>query len=395
MPRQEVVELDAAAYDKLQSRPQVLQKLQNGNSLLLLQDIHACGVLKHTASSSKQESASARQEGDAFVLESADMRLCIQDGRISSIYDKAERREMVAFGQSAGLSISQDYPPEFDNWEVEMYSLDTVEQLAFETVEIEDLGPYRASLSATLAIGEASRAKVSIFMDAIPLIHQLANGEQARTAVQIRLSIDWHESHRFLRFEVPTSIRADMANFEMQFGHVARPTTRNTSWEAAKFEVCGHRFADLSEPNYGLAMLTQTKYGYSVEGGLMRLSLLKAGAYPDSQMDRGSHVVDFALYPHRGNLMDGDVVAVARAYNAKPVLPASCAKEVIQARGHVQSEWCRIRRLGTATWCWRRSRWLNHDWTVAKRGRASFAACTRRLARAAASRSSATCQLSV
>ncbi|GAK67517.1 alpha-mannosidase [Moesziomyces antarcticus] len=321
MPRQEVVELDAAAYDKLQSRPQVLQKLQNGNSLLLLRDIHACGVLKHTASSSQQEPVSARQEGDAFVLESADMRLCIQDGRISSIYDKAERREMVAFGQSAGLSISQDYPPEFDNWEVEMYSLDTVEQLAFETVEIEDVGPYRASLSATLAIGEASRAKVSIFMDAIPLIPQLANGEQARTAVQIRLSIDWHESHRFLRFEVPTTIRADMANFEMQFGHVARPTTRNTSWEAAKFEVCGHRFADLSEPNYGLAMLTQTKYGYSVEGGLMRLSLLKAGAYPDSQMDRGSHVVDFALYPHRGNLMDGDVVAVARAYNAKPVLP--------------------------------------------------------------------------
>ena len=320
--RQEIVEVEADC--KFSGPGLVLQRLADGRGLIVLDDSGATGLFRCSAPASilgpSFGKVSARQEGSAYILESDDLRVQLEAGRICSMYDKMEDREILAHGQSAGFSLSQDYPPEFDNWEVEVYSLDTVEQLHFDSITVTDSGPYRASLTATVSIGDTSSISVCIFMDAPPLIPALASGERPRTAIQFRTSIRWHESHRFLRFQVPTSIRSDLASYEMQFGHVTRPTTRNTTWEAAKFEVCGHKFADLSEPNYGLAILTQSKYGYSVEGGLMRLSLLKAGAYPDSMMDRGDHVVDFALYAHSGSLMDGDVIDVARVYNAKPVL---------------------------------------------------------------------------
>lgn len=320
--RQEVVELDTASDSALLETAGALQHLKDGRTLIMLEDTMGTGLLKapSTVSAEAYSGVSARQDGQAFLLESADIRVRIEDGRISSIYDKVDDREILAYGQTAGFSISQDYPPEFDNWEVEVYSLDTVEQLSFHSVSVTDNGPYRASLTATVHISSGSSISAEIFLDALPLIPSLSSGDRPRTAIQFRTSVNWHESHRFLRVQVPTSIRAEAASYEMQFGHVTRATTRNTTWEAAKFEVCGHKFADLSEPNFGLSILTQSKYGYSVEGSLMRLSLLKAGAYPDSKMDRGQHVVDFALYPHSGSLMDGNVIDVARVYNAKPVL---------------------------------------------------------------------------
>ena len=145
----------------------------------------------------------------------------------------------------------------------------------------------------------------------------LVDDKDARPLLRFDTQIDWWEKHRFLRFNVPTRLRSDSASFETQFGITKRPTTRNTSWEAAKFEVCGHRFADLSEENYGLSILTESKYGYSVEGGLMRLSLLKAGTYPDAHEDEGLHQFAFALYPHVGGVGRGKVVQVARVFNAR------------------------------------------------------------------------------
>jgi alpha-mannosidase len=157
---------------------------------------------------------------------------------------------------------------------------------------------------------------MSIVLDALPATPLLGEKE-ARPLLRFDTQIDWWEKHRFLRFEVPTRLRSDSASFETQFGITKRPTTRNTSWEAAKFEVCGHRFADLSEEDYGLSILTESKYGYSVEGGLMRLSLLKAGTYPDAHEDEGLHQFAFALYPHVGGVGKGKVVQVARVFNAR------------------------------------------------------------------------------
>lgn len=92
--------------------------------------------------------------------------------------------------------------------------------------------------------------------------------------------VDWHEQHRFLKWEVPVEIFSSEAFYETQFGYLSRPTHRNTTWDAAKFEVCGHKYIDLSEYGYGMAMLNDCKYGFAVAGNTMRISLLRGATGP-------------------------------------------------------------------------------------------------------------------
>ncbi len=162
-------------------------------------------------------------------------------------------------------------------------------------MRIAEAGPWRASLALEAKFGQ-STVQVSIVLDAVAAF----DSKDARPLLRFDTQIDWWEKHRFLRFNVPTRLRSDIASFETQFGITKRPTTRNNSWEAAKFEVCGHRFADLSEEDYGLSILTESKYGYSVEGGLMRLSLLKAGDVPGCARGRRAASVCLCALPARG-----------------------------------------------------------------------------------------------
>lgn len=94
--------------------------------------------------------------------------------------------------------------------------------------------------------------------------------------------------------------------------NIARPTHRNTSWDAAKFEVCGHRFADLSEYGYGVGIVNNSKYGYAVCGSVMRLSLLRSSTAPDSHQDQGKHEFSFAIVPHKGTFTESSLVEIAR-----------------------------------------------------------------------------------
>ncbi len=114
--------------------------------------------------------------------------------------------------------------------------------------------------------------------------------------------VDWHEDHKFLKVAFPVAVHAAAARFEIQFGHLARPTHANTPFEQARFEVCAQRWADLSEAGYGVALLNDCKYGYDVRGHTLRLSLLRAPTAPDPLCDRGRHRFTYALLPHGGDL---------------------------------------------------------------------------------------------
>ncbi|KAJ1035181.1 hypothetical protein NDA18_000777 [Ustilago nuda] len=284
LPRRELVEVELGSSmpraEAIVLSHQSMQLCRAGQSaLLLLEDPTGRGqaTVVDNQSVSLQDSQTVKAEQldhNSFLLQSPAIAVKVSKGRITSIYDRLADRELIEGGRTAGLAISEDYPPQFDNWETELYSLDTGRNH----------------------------------------IHQR---DDARPLLRFDTQIDWWEKHRFLRFNIPTRLRSDSASYETQFGITKRPTTRNTSWEAAKFEVCGHRFADLSEEDYGLSLLTESKYGYSVEGGLMRLSLLKAGTYPDAHEDEGLHRFAFALYPHVGGVGRGKVVQVARAFNAR------------------------------------------------------------------------------
>jgi len=128
--------------------------------------------------------------------------------------------------------------------------------------------------------------------------------------------VDWHERHKILKFELPLNVRSDNATYETQFGHVQRPTHKNTTWDAAKFEVCGHKYADLSEFGYGVAILSESKYGYSCQGNVLRLSLLRAATAPDAEQDMGKHEFSWAVMPHQGHFMESDVPQAAYIFNS-------------------------------------------------------------------------------
>jgi alpha-mannosidase len=121
------------------------------------------------------------------------------------------------------------------------------------------------------------------------------------------------------------------------YGAIRRPTHRNTSWEAAKFEVGAQRFADLSEPGYGVALLNDSKYGYGAHGNVLNISLLRSPMYPDAYADEGEHHFTYSLLPHAGDWTSGGVVDEAFALNS-PLIVASAGTQTAGEAGFVQTE---------------------------------------------------------
>ena len=113
--------------------------------------------------------------------------------------------------------------------------------------------------------------------------------------------VDWHEREKMLKCAFPVDIHAQRATYEIQFGAIERPIHWNTSYDRAKFEVCGHRWADLSEHGYGVSLLNDCKYGYDIYDNRMRLTLLRSPNHPDPTADEGFHTFTYALYPHTGD----------------------------------------------------------------------------------------------
>jgi alpha-mannosidase len=230
-------------------------------------------------------------------------------GRLASVLDLEHDREVLAPGLPGNVfHLHPDRPREYDAWDVDRSYLDDYEELG-GPVDIErfDAGIVRfrrrfgaSTMDQTMVLNPGSRR------------------------LDFVTEVDWHERHRFLKVAFPVDIHADRATFEIQFGHVSRPTHENTSWEQARFEVCAHRWADLSEAGYGVALLNDCKYGYDVRGNTLRLSLLRAPTAPDPECDQGLHRFTYALFPHAGDPFAGGVLEAASAFNTPlTVVPAT------------------------------------------------------------------------
>jgi alpha-mannosidase len=146
------------------------------------------------------------------------------------------------------------------------------------------------------------------------LVQRVSLGARSRR-LDFATDVEWKERRKMLRVSFAVGIVSETASFDIQFGSVERPTHRNTSWDAAKFEVAGHRFADLSEGSYGVALLNDCKYGYKVYGNRLDLSLLRSPVQPDPDADLGSHRFTYSLLPHPGSLVDSAVFAEAAKLN--------------------------------------------------------------------------------
>jgi alpha-mannosidase len=150
----------------------------------------------------------------------------------------------------------------------------------------------------------------------------------------VHVDVDWHHDEHLLSMSFPLDVRAETATCDVQFGVVSRPTHPSSPWDAAKFEVCAHRFVDVAEPDYGVAILNDGRFGHGVFDGRVRVSLARAAQYPDPLADRGRHEVTLALLPHGAGL--GDVRAAAsrlnqplRVVGSGPVDPSSPTRPVV------------------------------------------------------------------
>ena len=260
-------------------------------------------TLLKTAPARQTAPASRRAKG-LIVLENARVRYEIDPKTLQVVraLDKEAGREFITSAKPGNaISLYDDHPSCFDAWDIEEYAKD-MPVAAPEVLSAEPFaGPVRSGLRATFRIGS------SVFRQEIRLD---AGSKRLDFATS---TDDWRESHKLLRAAFPTNVVADEARFEIQYGTVARPTHDNTKWEYSQFESCAHRYTDLSEPDFGVALLNDCKYGYRAKGSELSISLLRASTEPDPVADRGAHRFTYSILPHAGDLAHTDEVVAAAA----------------------------------------------------------------------------------
>lgn len=221
-----------------------------------------------------------------------------ENGNIFSIYDKEAERQVIKEGYLANqIEAFEDYPfdiENLDNWEI----TDFYKQKKWNVDDIKSIEPIFDGARAGFKI-------VKSFLNS-EIIQNVWVYENSRR-IDFETEIDWKESHILLKAAFPINVHASKASYETQFGYIERPTHKNTSWDAAKFEVCAHKYADISEDDYGAAIINNCKYGHSAEGTTLKLTLLKCGTYP-YKTDNEKHSFTYSFMPHMGNHKEGGVV---------------------------------------------------------------------------------------
>ncbi|WP_246472718.1 alpha-mannosidase [Pelagibacterium limicola] len=225
-------------------------------------------------------------------------------GRIVSILDKRNGREVLKPGEAANrLQAFRDMPVAFDAWDIDAgFEDQTFEIDQLVSAEVVETGPYRAAIRFEWTY-ESSR------------IVQVISLEAGAAQLEFDTFIDWHERNTLVKSAFPIAVRADEIRAEIQFGHVRRPTHANTSWDQARFECVMHRWLDISEPGFGVALLNDCKYGYDAKDTTLRLTLLRSPTYPWPQSDQGEHRFRYGLLVHHGTFEGEGVHAAAEKFN--------------------------------------------------------------------------------
>ncbi|HET7432699.1 MAG TPA: glycoside hydrolase family 38 C-terminal domain-containing protein [Nocardioides sp.] len=233
----------------------------------------------------------AAEDGGALLANDHLVVTLDADGVIRSVLDREHGRQMLPPGGAAGLlELHPDHPVRWDAWDLDEHYRHRVTELT-DAVEVR-VGDD--AVVVTRAFGDSTLTqRISLHLGRI----------------EIETDVDWHEREQVLKLRVDCDVHSDHAAYETQFGHVVRPTHVNTSWDAARFEVCAHRWALVEEPGYGVALANRTTYGHDVTrhpragGGTssrLRATLLRAPRFPDPDTDQGRHSFRHAIVPGAG-----------------------------------------------------------------------------------------------
>jgi alpha-mannosidase len=248
--------------------------------------------------------SSGRVQASRTTLANDELRLELDErGEIASLYDLRADREVIA-GSGNQLVMYEDRPMKWSAWDIDLFYEEKPYPVHdIQRWEVVEQGPVRAAIEIVRRAGQS-------------MIKQRICLWRALRRVDFVTEVDWQEREMLLRVLFPLRINSARATCEIQFGSAERPNHRNTSWDWARFEVCAHRWVDLSEGGYGVALLNDCKYGHSLHDNVLGLSLLKSAVHPDPLADKGLHRFTYSLLPHSGDWREGQVVRRAYELNA-------------------------------------------------------------------------------
>lgn len=257
------------------------------------------------ATASSLEVSNNRLENQFFLIE------LDRAGNISKLLDKRVNRDVLAPSQAGNVfQLFEDKPGQYSAWDIipnykdKGWKIDQLENLA-----IEKSGPVMIS------IRRAYSFMSSQINQEIILYSDLAR-------IDFDTYVNWQETEKLLKVSFPVDILSKTATYELPFANISRPTHTSTTWDEAKFEVCGHKWADLSEGDYGVSILNDCKYGHDIRDNVMRLTLLKAPVYPNPVGDKGEHTFTYSLYPHLDSWREAETLLRAYEVNA-PLVPVA------------------------------------------------------------------------
>lgn len=277
-------------------QPQKIQQV--GDTAYLIRKIAPLSTVT-LKKGSKRASQKKRRISKKHIFENDLIRYEFDKaGQITRIYDKEAQREVLAKGQRGNVfSLYEDRPNAWDAWDVDIfYEKQFREHGALTKWQWISEGPdlQCADLSFTVS-NSTIQQRITLS----------ANSKRLEFATRAH----WQESHKMLRVGFTVDIRSRQATYEIQYGNIQRPTHRNTSWDMAQFEVVGHRYADLSDDAYGVAVMNDCKYGHKIHGNFIELNLLRAPSSPDPEADLGDHEFTYALLPHQYDLKRSNVIS--------------------------------------------------------------------------------------
>jgi alpha-mannosidase len=242
------------------------------------------------------------------VIHNGEIRVVVDKGSgcITSLFDRDSKEESIASGGCGNqLQFFKDTPKDYDAWNIDTGTFDHQIDVPAKADSVELIGGDSPAIRVTRTWQNSKFEQIIRLED---------------NQIDIDNEIDWHESHVLLKAAFPLAASGPFATYEIPYGTIDRPTTRNNSWEKAQFEVTALRWADLSGPGpdgkvHGLSILNQNKYGYDAAGNVLRLTLLRSPKWPDAEADMGHHHFHYALYPHAGTWKDALTVRHGYEYN--------------------------------------------------------------------------------
>ncbi len=313
----ELPEAFAKGAKTLEGEAVPVQKTAEGVKAVV--EIPSCGAVSlvpaegAASEDSVKAAVTVKEDKDGYVMENSQVRAIVNNrGEVVSFVLKESGREFAAEPMNR-FRLYKDVPRMFDAWDIDSnYILQEVEAVTEVSVE-------KVSDGIEGVVKVTGRLSESGFVQYIRL------AADSRRIV-FDTEVDWNELHRLLKASFPVDVYAENGINEMQFGYVERPAHRSKLYDKDRFEVCNHRYSALCDGSHGAAVLNDCKYGISMNGNALELTLLRAAACPEMRADQGQHSFTYAFTAWEGSFADSDVVRQGYELNVKPAVSGGAGK---------------------------------------------------------------------